>query len=241
MPHFFIKSNIVSDGFIKIDDKNTLAHLIGSLRVKVGQNLKFIDEEEIQYETTVESIAKNVLIARVGNFYQSKRKLNYDLSLVQSVLKPDAQNLLISNATQCGVARIFPVISDNCTVSKKSTEGKVEKWQKIANEAAKQCERANFTTVAQISCLKEALRDFKKENILIFAEKYSKFDVQSALINADKNSPIAVAIGPEGGFSEDEFKYFIKEDFKLLTLGELIFKAPNAVVAGISNIVTRLK
>ena len=57
----------------------------------------------------------------------------------------------------------------------------------------------------------------------------------------DKNSEIAVVIGPEGGFSDSEFDYFISQNYKLATLGKMIYKAPNAVVAGISNIISRIE
>lgn len=240
MPHFFINSNNISSNIILIDDKDTLKHLVESLRLKEGEFLKLIDENEIQYETLVGKISKKQISVKINKKYPSTRKLNYKIHLIQSVLKPDAQALLISNATQCGVCSVIPVISDNCTVSKKTLENKVQKWQKISNEAAKQCERANFAIIENISDLK-VLNNYKKDNILIFAEKFANVELDVSLKNVDVNSPIAVVIGPEGGFSESEFEYFKKNCYKLVSLGELIFKAPNAVVAGISNIATRLK
>ena len=51
---------------------------------------------------------------------------------------------------------------------------------------------------------------------------------------------IIVVIGPEGVFSNNEFEYFKKENYKMISLGNMIYKAPNAVVAAISNIVSRL-
>ncbi len=241
MPHFFIKSENIKDNIIRIDDKDLLKHLVLSLRLKNGEKIKLIDENEISYECTAENVSKTLVEARIDSFQKSKRKLNYGLSLVQSILKPDAQGLLISNATQCGVYKIYPVISDNCAVSKKNLKDKIQKWEKISNESAKQCERANFARIEEISDLALVLKNFKKENVLIYAEKYENTELDDALKNIDKNSEIAVVIGPEGGFSEEEFEYFIENNFKLISLGDLIFKAPNAVVAGISNIVTRLK
>lgn len=239
MPHFFINSNNISNEIITIDDKETLKHLSESLRLRCGEDLKLIDENEIQYETSVLEITKKAIKAKIEKSYSSLRKLNYDIHLVQSVLKPDAQGLLISNATQCGVGKIIPILSDNCAVSKKTLIEKTQKWQKISNEAAKQCERANL---AQVECIGDlsVLKEYKNTNILVFAEKYANIILQASLADVDKTCPIAVVIGPEGGFSEREFEYFKENNYKLISLGELIFKAPNAVVAGISNIVTRL-
>ena len=83
--------------------------------------------------------------------------------------------------------------------------------------------------------------EFKKENILIFAEKFENKTLNNCLDNIDKKEKIAVVIGPEGGFSEDEFNYFIEQEYKLITLGKMIYKAPNAVVAAVSNIISRLE
>lgn len=239
MPHFFINSNNISNEIITIDDKETLKHLSESLRLRCGEALKLIDENEIQYETSVLEITKKTIKVKIQKSYLSTRKLKYDIHLVQSVLKPDAQGLLISNATQCGVSKIIPILSDNCVVSKKTLTDKIQKWQKISNEAAKQCERANLACVDNISNL-NILKEYKNTNILVFAEKYANITLDGSLADIDKTCPIAVVIGPEGGFSEREFEFFKENNYKLISLGELIFKAPNAVVAGISNIVTRL-
>lgn len=240
MPHFFIKSDDIKNDTVEISDKNLLKHLVLSLRYKTGEKIKLIDENEIQYECVVKKVSKDVLEAQITKKYPSKRKLDYNLCLLQSVLKPDAQGLLISNAAQCGVSAIYPVISDNCAVSLKTVKGKIEKWEKISQEASKQCERANFAHIENVLTLKEALSGFKKENVLIYAEKYANIELEDALKDIDKNKEIAVVTGPEGGFSEAEFDYFKENNYKLISLGNLIFKAPNAVVAGISNIVTRL-
>ena len=119
MPHFFINSNNISNEIITIDDKETLKHLSESLRLRCGEDLNLIDENEIQYETVVLEITKKAIRTKIKKYYPSTRKLNYDLHLVQSILKPDAQGLLISNATQCGAGKIIPILSDNCAVSKK--------------------------------------------------------------------------------------------------------------------------
>ena len=171
----------------------------------------------------------------------SDRVLDINISLVQSILASDAQNLLIANATQTGVKKIYPVISDNVSTSQNALKGKVEKWIKIASENFKQCERADMVEIEQISNLVQVLSKFKKENILIFAEKYENTTLNECCLDLDKNSEIAVVIGPEGGFSDSEFNYFISQNYKLATLGKMIYKAPNAVVAGISNIISRIE
>lgn len=241
MPHFLIKKEEIKDDFIELLDKDNLFHLVKVLRTKVGQNVKFIDEDKNLYLTCVVEINKTSLKAQIVDRKISDRILKTKITLVQSILAPDAQNLLIANATQTGVKKIYPVMSDNVSVSKSSIKEKRDKWQKIVYENFKQCERADLAFVEEIQDLKDVLSKFKKENILIFAEKYENMTLNACVADVDLNSEIAIVIGPEGGFSQSEFEFFVKENYKLITLGKMIYKAPNAVTVAISNIVSRIE
>jgi len=241
MPHFLIKKEEINKDFIELSDNDSFFHLTKVLRIKKGEVVKFINEEKTVFETEIVEVSKTNLKAKIVKRYPSTRFLKNNIVLVQSILANDAQNLLIANATQTGVREIYPVISDNCSVSTNSVKNKIEKWQKIAYENFKQCERGDIPTIQEVSSLIETLGNFKKENILIFAERDENRSLNNCLNDLDKNSKIAVVIGPEGGFSQKEFEYFKKENFKLITLGKMIYKAPNAVVAGVSNIISRLE
>ena len=238
MPHFLIKNDEIKSDIIKLKDNETLLHIVKARRIKVGENIKFIDNQKMVYFCQVQEINKKYLTAKILSKEISNRTLKYNISLIQSILAPDSQNLLIANATQTGVKKIYPVISDN--VSCKKNNNKTEKWQKIVLENFKQCERADIAIVEDVSELKETLKKFKKENVLIFSEKDINISLNNCIKDIDLNSEIAVVIGPEGGFSNNEFEYFKHENYKMISLGLMIYKAPNAVVAGISNIISRL-
>lgn len=241
MPHFLIKTENIKNNFVELVNDENFFHIVKVLRVKTGEIIKFINENKTVYEAKTVQITKNSLKAEILNSYQSKRYLKNDIVLVQSILMNDAQNLLIANATQTGIKEIFPVISDNVSVPLKTLKNKKEKWEKIALENFKQCERADLVKINEISNLDEVLNTFKKQNTLIFAEKYENHTLDTAIKDIDLKSKIAVVVGPEGGFSQKEFDYFKKENFKLITLGTMIYKAPNAVVSAISNVVSRIE
>ena len=240
MPHFLIKKEHINSNKIRVVDDNFF-HLSKVLRVKLGESIKFIDEEQNVHVSVVSKIDKKYLEAEITDTYKSSRILKYNICLVQSVLMNDAQNLLIANATQTGVKEIYPVITDNISVPLSSLKNKVEKWEKIALENFKQCERADMVKINSVAALKEVLSGFKKENIIVYAEKYANVTIKNALNNIDKNDKIAVVIGPEGGFSENEFEYFKNQNMNLVSLGSMIYKAPNAVVAGIHGIVCNME
>ncbi len=241
MPHFLIKKEEIKDSFIELFDNENLFHITKVLRYKKGEKIKFIDTDKNVYYCTILKIEKNYLLAEINDCKKSNRFLKTNICLIQSVLASDAQNLAIANALQCGVREIYPVISQNSTLSKKSLKDKKEKWEKIALENFKQCERADMALIYEVSDLKDCLKKFKKENVIIFAEKYANKKLDPVIKNMDKSEKIALVIGPEGGFSEEEFEYFKNNNYNLVSLGKMIYKAPNAITAGVSNVVSRVE
>lgn len=243
MPHFLINKEEKKEDYIILNNddlNNNFFHITRVLRSKKGDKLKFIDENKNIYFSEIEEITKKFLKAKILNVTKSERFLKYNINLIQSILMTDAQNLAIANASQTGAKKLYPVLSDNVSVKVNSLKDKKEKWQKIANENFKQCERADILKIEEISDLFSTLEKFKKQNIIIFAEKDENISLDNSIKSLDLTKEIAIVIGPEGGFSDLEFEKFKEKNYNLVSLGSLIYKAPNAIVAGISNVVSRL-
>lgn len=238
MPHFFIKSDDVKDNKIVISDKENFNHIAKSLRVKKGEKLLLIDENQIQYETTVDTVSRQEIYVTVNNKYKSKRKLPFELYLAQVPLRSDSQNFIIEKATELGAAGIFPTYSDNCALNKTVIEKKIPKYQRIMYEASKQCERADIPTCFELKSFDEIVL-MKDYRIIAFCERCADLTLQeyckdTPIKNGDK---ILVIIGPEGGFSQKEFEIMRKNNIPMLTLGDLILKAETAVTVALGNII----
>lgn len=240
MPHFFINSKSKNNNEIVITDKELHNHLTRSLRIKTGEKIKLVDENKIHYETIAKKITTNELVVEIVNQYPSKRFLTYDLCVAQSILKSDDQISSIQKATELGANFIYPVITDNCQVKSSTARAKEEKWQKIAAESSKQCERANIPQVIVTEDLKTLINDF--DNIIVFAERDANTDLNDYLtkIKTQKSLKVLVIIGPEGGFSQKEFEYFKENNLPLVSLGNLIYRADTALAVGLGNIVHEL-
>lgn len=243
MPHFFIESKNLQNDIITISDKENYNHLCKSLRVKIGEKVLLIDENQIQYETQVEKITSNSIEARVIESYKSERNLDFELFLAQSPLRSDAQNLIIEKATELGVEGVYPILTDNCALKKSVIEQKIPKWQKIMYEASKQCERAKIPTCFELSDLENLIKSENFNRILIFTERSAKYKLKEYLGENPplgpilRNEKILVVIGPEGGFSPREFELFEKYNSITLSLGNLILKAETAVITALGALV----
>ena len=199
-----------------------------------------IDENQIQYETEVESVTNKEITVKINNSYKSNRKLDFQLYLAQSPLRSDAQNLVIEKATELGVDGVYPIKTDNCALATSVIEKKIPKWQKIMFEAFKQCERAYIPTCFDLTNLENIIKlKIDGYKIIAFCERLTK----TTLHNYCNSNPIqmgdklVVIIGPEGGFSQREFKLFEDNEIPMLTLGELILKADTAVTVALGNII----
>lgn len=239
MPHFFINSKNANNDMVVISDKENYNHIVKSLRAKIGENILLIDENKIQYEGKIEKINSNSIEIKVTKSYKSNRSLPFKLYLAQSPLRSEAQSLIIEKATELGVEGIYPIFSDNCALKKSVIEQKVQKWQKIMLEASKQCERAYIPTCFAPMDLDSLLKNTNFDRILAFTERDAQFNLKSYLVQKPINNgeTILVIIGPEGGFSPQEFEYFKKNNITTLSLGNLILKAETAVITALGNIV----
>lgn len=239
MPHFFIKSNQISDKKISITDKENYIHIARALRARAGESLLLIDENHVQYETTILQITNSEILAEIDKSYPSKRFLDFELYLAQSPLRSDAQGLLVEKATELGVSGIYPILTDNCAVNKSVAEKKVPKWQKIMYEASKQCERAVVPECFEVSTIEKIIAENHFDKIIVFCERIADKTIRGSFREnpIKKGEKVLVIIGPEGGFSQKEFDYFAKSNFEMLTLGNLILKADTAVVVALGNII----
>ena len=239
MPHFFINSKQVVNNVVEVSDKENYQHIAKSLRARVGETLLLIDENQIQYETTISEITNSKVIANVDKFYPSKRFLDFELYLAQSPLRSDAQGLIIEKATELGVTGVYPIMTDNCALNKSVVEKKVPKWQRVMYESSKQCERAVVPTCFEAITLERVLAENNFDKVIVFCERIADKTIRDSFKEnpIKKGDKVLVVIGPEGGFSQKEFDSFREKSLEMLTLGDLILRAETAVVVALGNII----
>lgn len=260
MPHFFINSQQVKDNKIVIDrsalplrqNEENYFHIARSLRARTGEKLLLIDENKVQYETTIESITNNKITAKIEKSYQSNRFLDFGLYLAQSPLRSDAQNLLIEKATELGVKGIYPVKTDNCALNNEMIDKKIDKWQKIMYESSKQCERADIPACYPRTTLEKVLQENNFDKVYVFCERIASKTIRQSFEQnpIKKGDKVLVIIGPEGGFSQKEFGWFSsppleggpksmisKIGLEMLTLGDMILRAETATTVALGNII----
>ncbi len=165
------------------------------------------------------------------------------LTLLLAVFKFDRLEWAIEKATELGVERIAPVIARRTEkhLAQAST-ARVERWRRIAQEAAKQSRRADVPVVSDPRALKEALADalLNGDVKLLLAEKERVVLLGDALGSLAAQARIALAIGPEGGWTPEEETLFAQSGWTAVSVGPRILRAETAAIAGTAVVASAL-
>jgi 16S rRNA (uracil1498-N3)-methyltransferase len=211
-------------------------HISNVLRLGHGEEIFLMDGQGNRAKCIVEKKEKGRLFLRI----LTRETLQDDripIHLIIAVIKGDRMNWLLQKAAELGVLSIRPVIASHTIMSLHgiSKENRMDRWQEIAIQALKQC-RGNWATeILPLSSLKEAAQNCPKESAKIFlSEKERKTNIFSTWQSQKQKTPIMLAVGPEGGFSEDEREFLEEEGFHPVTLGPRILRSETAAIAGIA-------
>ena len=153
--------------------------------------------------------------------------------LLMAVFKFDHMEWGIEKATELGAARITPVLARR--TDKHLAQGaakRLERWRRIVREAAQQSRRSDVPGVDEPATLKAAMVMVSAERKLLLAETEQENSLTAALEGSVAS--VALAIGPEGGWTPDEMALFSAEGWKHVTLGPRILRAETAAIAGLA-------
>ena len=156
------------------------------------------------------------------------------LTLLLAVFKFDRMEWAIEKATELGVERIVPAIARRTEKHLAQASGaRVERWRRIAQEAAKQSRRADVPVIEDPAPLKNAIAAAWPGLLLLLAEQEKIVLLSEALAGA-REGAVALAVGPEGGWTADEEQLFAASGWQPVSLGPRILRAETAAIAGLA-------
>lgn len=162
------------------------------------------------------------------------------LTLLLAVFKFDRLEWAIEKATELGVRRIVPVIAQRTEKHlAQAAPARVERWRRIAGEAAKQSRRADVPAVADPILLQKAVEEPREGGKLLLAESERMMLLRNALLGI-YGEDVTLAVGPEGGWTSDEEKLFQENDWLAASLGPRILRAETAAIAGTAIVASAL-
>jgi 16S rRNA (uracil1498-N3)-methyltransferase len=210
------------------------AHLVKVLRARVGQDFDIATGQAVRRGRIISLTSKRVEF-QLGEELSVEKST--EISLLLSIFKFDRMEWAIEKCTELGVARIVPVVArrTDSHLAAASTK-RAERWQRIARQAAEQSRRAAPPEIAAPLKLSEAI-NLPVPLRIVLAES----EEQTALQDVVNPAPaVALAVGPEGGWTEDELLLFQQAGWISASLGGTILRAETAAIAAAAIVASSL-
>ncbi len=211
---------------------DTASHLAKVLRARGGDELTLFNGDGREFHGAIDTVRGSRVSASVGDSRQVDRESPLGISLVQCVPRGDRMDFIVQKATELGVTRIVPVLSQRSVVrlDNEQAESKAVHWRAVAVSACEQCGRNRLPTIGAARPLLSYLGDSLPGTgpRLVFEPESSPAHPAAPGIAA-----VEIAIGPEGGFADEELEAFRVAGFSRAGLGPRVLRTETAAIAAL--------
>jgi 16S rRNA (uracil1498-N3)-methyltransferase len=201
-------------------------HLVRVLRAHVGQEFDIAADRAVR-RGRISNITDGRVEFELGEEVAASHTSN--VTLLLAIFKFDRMEWAIEKCTELGASRIIPVISRRTEAHLASASHKrVERWRRISQQASEQSRRSAPPDIAEPTKLQQAV-DFQAALKIVLAESERQTSLQD--LHAPADGETLLAMGPEGGWTQDELQCFQKSGWTAASLGPTILRAETAAIA----------
>jgi len=220
-------------------DADEAHHLTRVLRLGSGARVFVFDGEGAEYECEAARVAKHgvdlILLRRLDDVVESPLRL----TLAQAQIKGDKFDWVIQKATELGVTRIAPLVTDHCDIksdirrAEERKEQRMQRWRRISLEALKQCGRRRLVEICEPAPFDDFCISGAQDARLIFSERggESLAGVSAKLRNINQ---LSLCVASEGGWSERELRKASSCGLTPVSLGSRVLRTETAAIAAVS-------
>ncbi|MGN0632462.1 MAG: RsmE family RNA methyltransferase [Oscillospiraceae bacterium] len=232
MPRFFTDN--ISGGFGTVTGEDA-RHIALSLRMKVGEEI-VLCRGGVDFVCTLEEISPESVTCKVLEEKPCAAEPDVKLHLIQAVPKGEKAEIIVQKAVELGVFDITFVLTSRCISrpDEKSFSKKLNRYNKIALEAAKQSGRGIIPKVYGLITLSQAVDMLKGYDSAVWC--YEKGGASFSSLGLSPNSEIGLLIGSEGGFSDEEAAVLKQSGISPVSMGRRILRCETAPLAAASII-----
>jgi 16S rRNA (uracil1498-N3)-methyltransferase len=242
MHRFFVPEEQFTDTEVKLVGEQ--AHQIRDvLRMQRGAHIVVLDNLGWEYEVALNNVARKQVQAMILERREATGEPHTKLTLYQSLLPRAKFEWVLQKCTEVGVSNFIPVITQRSLIQDTAVAlKKMERWERIITEAAEQSGRARIPTLADPIQLHAAVSDLKAyQRSLIAWEQREGTDIRTSLRESEEGpAAVALFIGPEGGFAEEEVAWSRSAGVTPVTLGQRILRTETAAIVASALILYEL-
>ncbi len=229
MRRFFIPPGALSDGTIRVDG-DLFRHMARVLRLRVDTAVLLADGTGREFSGVIRAIDRESLVIDVTETSPEPFSGNIPrITLYQGLPKGDKLELILQKAVELGAAEIVPFLARRSVARVKGREEeKLGRWQRLAREAARQSGQRTIPTVSFSPGMPAVVQGARQSVKLMLWEKERGNRLKETLGRFSQPESIAVLVGPEGGFPDDEAETAVQGGFIPVSLGDRIVRTETA-------------
>ena len=244
MHRFYVTPEQINEDIVTITGTD-VNHIKNVLRMKQGEEIVICNGQGKDCYCIINKVSETTIIADIRDSKDTKAELKTRITLFQGLPKKDKMELIIQKAVELGVYEIIPVMTKRVVVKleyKKKEEKKLERWQAIAEGAAKQSGRGIIPKIQPLMTYKDAVSAASGMDLALIPYENAEGMryTRSIMSSLTKFNSIGVFIGPEGGFEESEIELAKANKIVPITLGNRILRTETAGLATLSMMVLHL-
>lgn len=230
MRKFFVDENNIKDDKIYIEGQDR-KHIVDVLRLNEGDEI-VASSEGINYFSEIAEIDNDRVVLSVREVVKGSNEPNIDIYLFQGLAKGEKMDFIVQKCTEIGVKSFYGVEMNRSVVRAKNEKwinGRIDRFNKISEEASKQCKRDYIPKFNDIIKFDDMIKLLEEEsNVLVPYESEKDNDIKTVLANISEDTRINIVIGPEGGFSDEEILKLKNIGAKTVSLSNRIFRTETA-------------
>ena len=212
------------------------AHLTRVLRLRPKAAVTLFNGQGGEYAASIEQVHGSKVTVVVGEHQAIERESPFPLTLAQGVSRGERMDLVVQKATELGVARLVPVLTERSVVrlDEAQSDRRSSHWRAIAIAACEQCGRNRLPEVALPAQLREFLRQPAGDNVRLLLSPSAERRIEDVPRPESGASGVTVLIGPEGGLSAEEHEQAVAAGFAAVNLGPRVLRTETAAIAALT-------
>lgn len=240
MSRFFVKPSDIDGKYIYMTDKQDLHHMKKVLRMSAGDEMDISDGSAWEYHVVIEELSDKEAVLLILDKQKFAREPELLVTLFQGIPKAGKMEGIIQKCVELGVNSIVPVFMERTVVVDKGNFGKkLDRWQKISDEAVKQCKRGIIPDIQEACRFNQALNLMRDYDLILFPyenedNRTIKDCLREIADSGEKPKTVAIIIGPEGGFADKEVAALDETGAERVSLGKTILRTETAGPAALA-------
>lgn len=239
MHRFFIDKSKINGNIVTLEQEDA-SHIYKVLRLRKGDTVELCDGQGMDYTAKLGKVSGDYVEAYIQSRFQTQGEPGLKTTLYQAIPKGSKMDIIVQKCVELGVSQIVPIITVRTIVkleNTKSQKRKVERWQRIAQEAAKQSRRGIIPVVSPPIDFRQALQSSSTALRIFLWEEERDMGLKKYLEEVlEQKTEVAIMVGPEGGWEEQEAYEARDFGWNIISLGPRILRTETVGMSVLSAI-----